>query len=362
KFKLEKAQAKASLLKAQPSFLNVHHITELLVKSMKPELAQLPTNHDFSASIPIKLKELTYKVNTILLNKVVEALDRFANAIELTSQKASDQGVPLVGPTSTHPAKGEKNTRQPMNTQLFQRIHETDVANVNLNKETMIPETITFIPIFITKKTALIIPTTLSFRYSFISIPPNTTPQLGGASSLFETSKQKPLKRFTYINEKGETFQMTQEEIENQKGIKQAEKADVVKSEIKKGKALGKITNYNVLSRGKGPITLKVYMDDGLREIIQKFKASDLHLGEWKEVMDACHKRTGAGWTTIFTQMRQRLDALHKAKIKIEVDLTKPLEEQDQILKLNVLAKYKRNNVDDLHDYFKSTKRYNKLV
>nr|GEX50129.1 hypothetical protein [Tanacetum cinerariifolium] len=96
------------------------------------------------------------------------------------------------------------------------------------------------------------------------------------------------------------------------KKIKQRVKADVAKAKIQKGKeelidlvgldvvekmykytvkydkycfkmlnqrASGKITNFDVLSRGKGLITLKVYMDDGFDEIIQNFKASDLHLG-----------------------------------------------------------------------------------
>ncbi|GKA55111.1 hypothetical protein Tco_0754060 [Tanacetum coccineum] len=55
--------------------------------------------------------------------------------------------------------------------------------------------------------------------------------------------------------------------------------------------------------------------------------------------------------------MRQRLDALNKAKAELELYLSKPLEEQDPILKQNLLAKKKRKNVDDLHDYFKLTKR-----
>nr|GEU67415.1 hypothetical protein [Tanacetum cinerariifolium] len=125
------------------------------------------------------------------------------------------------------------------------------------------------------------------------------------SSTLEESSKQKPQKKFTYINEKGERFQMYQKEIENQKGIEQDVKADVSRSKIKKGKkdlidivgldvvekvykdkvkydkyrlkmlnrrAYGMITNYGVLSRGKGPISLKVYRDDGSDEIINTFK------------------------------------------------------------------------------------------
>ncbi|GJS34480.1 hypothetical protein Tco_0532862 [Tanacetum coccineum] len=53
-----------------------------------------------------------------------------------------------------------------------------------------------------------------------------------------------------------------------------------------------RITNCDVLTR-KGPITLKVYREYGISEIIPNFKANDLHLGEWREVMKACPKRTG---------------------------------------------------------------------
>ncbi|GJT48506.1 hypothetical protein Tco_0974663 [Tanacetum coccineum] len=84
---------------------------------------------------------------------------------------------------------------------------------------------------------------------------------------------------------------MTKEEMKNQKGIKQVVKADAAKSELKKGKQ----DLIDLLGLGKGPISLKVYRDDGSDEIIQNFKASDLHLVEWKEVMDACHKRIEAG-------------------------------------------------------------------
>ncbi|GKB10920.1 hypothetical protein Tco_0844843 [Tanacetum coccineum] len=45
-------------------------------------------------------------------------------------------------------------------------------------------------------------------------------------------------------------------------------------------RALGKITNCDFLSRGKDLITLKVYRKDGSDEIIQNFKANDMHLSE----------------------------------------------------------------------------------
>nr|GFB46810.1 hypothetical protein [Tanacetum cinerariifolium] len=131
-------------------------------------------------------------------------------------------------------------------------------------------------------------------------------------SSLDEFYKQRHLKKFVYVNEQGKSFLMTEEDIRKQKEIEQSVKADATKDEIKKGKkeliyllglevvermykdkvkydkycnkmlnrrAQGKITNCDVLSRGKGSHYTKI-MDDGSDEIIQNFKAIDLHLRE----------------------------------------------------------------------------------
>nr|GEU29682.1 hypothetical protein [Tanacetum cinerariifolium] len=90
--------------------------------------------------------------------------------------------------------------------------------------------------------------------------------------TLEESSKPKPIKKFTYIISSGE-HQMTKEEIKNQKGIE----------ELSKAKAL---------------------RDDDTTEAICNFKVSNFHVGEWKNVLDACPKRTRAKWNDIFTQMR----------------------------------------------------------
>ncbi|GJS51678.1 hypothetical protein Tco_0625040 [Tanacetum coccineum] len=62
------------------------------------------------------------------------------------------------------------------------------------------------------------------------------------------------------------------------------------------------------------------------------------------------------------SRIRKKLDALHKIEQELELDLSKPLEEQDPIIKLDLLIKKKRKHVDDLHDYFRATKRYKKFV
>ncbi|GKG32341.1 hypothetical protein Tco_0429851, partial [Tanacetum coccineum] len=59
----EDVEAEVDLLSAQPSFLNMEQLTELLVKSLIPELSKLLTAHDFSSSIPTELKDLPLKFN-----------------------------------------------------------------------------------------------------------------------------------------------------------------------------------------------------------------------------------------------------------------------------------------------------------
>ncbi|GKA40572.1 hypothetical protein Tco_0733165 [Tanacetum coccineum] len=44
-----------------------------------------------------------------------------------------------------------------------------------------------------------------------------------------------------------------------------------------------------------GPITLKVYREDGNDEVISNFKVSDLHLAEWRKVVQACPDRKEKG-------------------------------------------------------------------
>ncbi|GKC07947.1 hypothetical protein Tco_0999557 [Tanacetum coccineum] len=346
KYKLEKAhaaaQAEATLSKAQPAFLNVQQLTELLVTSLKPKLLKLLTDHNFSSSIPTKLKELPSKINDIdgvvaeikkyveelevevpvltsnvvalekikldlparllalpkqissinvqlsklkvldalpsLLNKVTEALDRFPTAIELASQKAGEISVPSAGQAGTHPSEGEKYTTQVTITQLFQRRNEKDAAKANLNKQPTIHETTTVIPP-ITTTTALMIPTTI------VKVDVAKSKIKKGKQNLIDLVGLKVVEKMYRDKVKYEKYYL---KMLNQR-------------------ALGKITNYDVLSRGK-------------------------------EVMDASPKRTGVGWTTIYAQMRQRLDALRKAEAELELDLSKPLEEHDPIIKLNLLC------------------------
>ncbi|GJV35512.1 hypothetical protein Tco_1407989 [Tanacetum coccineum] len=126
-------------------------------------------------------------------------------------------------------------------------------------------------------------------------------------------------------------------------------------------RAKSRITNCDVLTR-KGPITLKMYKEDGTSEVIYNFKANDLHLREWREVVQACSNRKGKGWSTIYEQIQTRIDYLHETEAELGIDFDKPLNKQDPLDKLNDLANKKRKHVDDIHDYFKANKRLKSLV
>ncbi|GKD37659.1 hypothetical protein Tco_1257866 [Tanacetum coccineum] len=67
-------------------------------------------------------------------------------------------------------------------------------------------------------------------------------------------------------------------------------------------------------------------------------------------------------WSWVDYHIQQKRDSLHKIEEELELDLSKSLKEQDPIIKLNHLDRKKRKNVDDLHDYFKSSKGYKKSV
>ncbi|GKB20658.1 hypothetical protein Tco_0854581 [Tanacetum coccineum] len=184
--------------------------------------------------------------------------------------------------------------------------------------------------------------------------------------SMVESSKKKKLKEFHFVTKGGDHVHLTKEKIKAQKRIKESAKVKVAKHEVQvrkeelvdllgpdvvskyykaklqydncdkilNRKASSKITNYDVLTR-KSPITLKVYREDETSKVIPNIKASDLHLGEWRET---------------------RMDYLHETEAELGIDLDKPLSEQDPLKKLNDLAKKKRNNADDIHDYLEQTK------
>ncbi|GJV69819.1 hypothetical protein Tco_1485328 [Tanacetum coccineum] len=184
------------------------------------------------------------------------------------------------------------------------------------------------------------------------------------SGSMVESSRIKKVKKFDFITEDGKHIHLTEEQINQQKKIEEEAKAETVKYESKVRKeelfdllgpevvnkyyndklqydrycdkmvnrrAVSKITNCDVLTRN-GPITLKVYREDGTSEVIPNFKAST------------------------------SMDYIHMTEAELGINLDIPLSKHDPLDKLNNLANKKRKHADDIHDYFKANKRLKSSV
>ncbi|GJU37467.1 hypothetical protein Tco_1185821, partial [Tanacetum coccineum] len=182
--------------------------------------------------------------------------------------------------------------------------------------------------------------------------------------SLRRGIEPKKLKKFDFIIEDGRHIYLTKKEINYQKKLEEDAKAEAAKQEREVRKAelvdllspevlkkyyndklqydkycdkmlnrrpVSRITNCDVLTR-KGPITLKVYREDGTSEIIPNFKAST------------------------------RIDYINTTKTELGINLDIPLSKQDPLNKLSNLVNKKRKHADDIHDYFKANKRLKSSV
>ncbi|GKE81747.1 hypothetical protein Tco_1551747 [Tanacetum coccineum] len=96
---------------------------------------------------------------------------------------------------------------------------------------------------------------------------------------------------------------------------------------LKRKKSL-KITNCEVLTK-KGPITLKIYREDGSDEVISNLKYS-----------------------------KDKIGSANSNEQELKIELKKPLKEQDPLNELNELANKKRKRISGLKDHSRSTKKH----
>ncbi|GKB72479.1 hypothetical protein Tco_0933891 [Tanacetum coccineum] len=314
---------------------HVHELEIELLGDLKEILTKL---EKFSSTVSSQVSSIQAKIKTLdalpsLLNKVTKALYRFAQSIEIASHKAADQNVPSVGQAGTHPAEGPPKTSSQ---------YEGELIN-SKGKETMSH-----------KETG------------------EEESETGSEPAVMLTDEH--IKEKKRIKESINADMAKKEEVVGKEELVDLLGVDVVtemyKAKIKYDKYCDKmlnrrmqsrITNCDVLTR-KGLITLKVYRNDGTDEVTPNFKANDLHLSEWRDVMQACPKRTRAGWTSIYEKIQTRMHNLYKTEQELRIDFNKPLGEQDPLDKLNDIARKKRKHADDIHDYFRSTKRYKSSV
>ncbi|GJX99671.1 hypothetical protein Tco_0356690 [Tanacetum coccineum] len=252
-------------------------------------------------SLPVQVVSVQAKLKTLddlpsLLLNVIKALNKFAHVLDSASSKAGDQ-------TKKNAEKENLNNQQPKPT---------------------------------TPSATTIIPPDAE-EVSTESDSNDETTHVPG--SMVGSSKKKDLKKFDFVTKDGEHVPLTKEQIMVNKYYNDNLQYDKYYDKMLNRRAKSRITNYDILTR-KGPITLKVYREDDTREINPEFKASDLHLGEWREFVKACPNK----------------------KAELGIDLDRPLSEQDPLDRLNDLANKKRKHADDIHDFFRANKRLKSSV
>ncbi|GKC37374.1 hypothetical protein Tco_1049758 [Tanacetum coccineum] len=275
--KLEKNKAEANLLKAQTSFPNVEQLNELLVKSLKSNFLKILSTHDFSSSLPSELKDLPSKFND--LTKEVKGLKNQVQNIE----------IELPEDLKEIPPKLEDFIKTV--TSLTSQVAELKTLQWELPAEFLaLPSQVEMVQAKLKNMDAL--PK---------STDSDSNDETHVTGSMVEPSRTKKLKKFDCITEDGRHIHLTKEEINHQKKLKEDAKVKATKQEREVRKA-----ELVDLLGPEGPITLKVYREDGTSEIIPNFKASDLHLGEWREVVKACPNKTGKGWEIIYKRIANK--------------------------------------------------------
>ncbi|GJR63698.1 hypothetical protein Tco_1505860 [Tanacetum coccineum] len=355
KHKLELEKNEAEALKLNPPFLTI---------SLPTELKDLPS----------KFNELTKETVKSLTSQVVElktlqwelSAEFLALPKQVLDSASGDQSVPSAGQADTMPAEGEKNTNQATISQLFQKRAENNAEKENLNNQqpkSTTPPATTIIPPKDKGKQAMSLED--AEEVSTESDFDDETTYVPG--SIIESSKKKDLKKFDFVNEDGDHVHLTEEQINAQKKIEEEAKAEATRREGEMWKKelidlLGTEVVNKYYNDKRGPITLKVYREDDTSEIIPEFKASDLLLGEWREVVKACSNKKGKGWVSINKQIHERMDYLCTTEAELGINLDKPLSEQDPLDRQNDLSNKKRKHADEIHDFFRANKRLKSSV
>ncbi|GJY36416.1 hypothetical protein Tco_0421794 [Tanacetum coccineum] len=269
-----------------------------------------------------------------------------SKALENTTQ-ARDTSVPSAGQASTMPTEGEKNTQATIS-QLFQKATERQSSNPQPNVTTTtpppIPPIITSLPKSSTQTEG---EHTKRDKGKKIMSPKVTKEENSNSGSDNDETDEVPGQMTRSSKEKAKAKEAAQE--------KEARRAELInllgqevveqcyKNKIKHDKYCDKmlnrratlrITNCDIRTR-KGPMALKVYREDDKSEIITDFRANNLHLIEWREVI---------------------IDS------ELGINLDIPLSQQNPLLKLNDLVNRKRKNADEFHDFFGATKRLKSSV
>ncbi|GJS72905.1 retrovirus-related pol polyprotein from transposon TNT 1-94, partial [Tanacetum coccineum] len=282
----EKAEAEVTSLKSRPSYPDIKQLTDLQVSSLKPEFSKLLASHDFASCLPTELKDLPSKFTEL------------SGEIKELKKHVKDMEIELPGDLKEIPTKLENFTL--LSPALPPRF-ATVVENASGATTKDVPSTSQA--------------TTLPVKGEKNTNPATTNAELNLHDELIDLLGIDVVTQ--YYNKK----------------LLYDKYCDKM---LKKRKS-SKITNCDVFTQ-KDPISLKVHREDGTNEVISNVKVSDIHLAEWREVVQACPDRKEKGWKTIYGLIKTRMECLDQTKKELKIDFNKPLKEQDPLNELNDLA------------------------
>ncbi|GJV76786.1 hypothetical protein Tco_1508370 [Tanacetum coccineum] len=271
----------------------------------EPELSKLLASHEFASSLPTELKELPSKII------------RLSGEIKELKQHVKDMELELHGDLKEIPSKLETftSTISSLPSQV------SELKNIHWE----LPAEFLDLPHLVSS---------VQEKLKTLDSLPSLLKKVTNTLNRFATLVQ---------NASGATST----------GVPSADKATASPAEGEKD-ADTNLKNELVDLLGIDIVT----QEDETTEVIEKFKASDLQLAEWREVVQACLDRKEKGWKTIYELIKTRMEYLEQTQKELHIDFNKSLQEQDHLDELNDLANKKRKRTSDSTDHSRSSKRH----
>ncbi|GKC92144.1 retrovirus-related pol polyprotein from transposon TNT 1-94 [Tanacetum coccineum] len=271
-----KAKAEVASMKSKPSYPDINQLTELLVTSLKRKLSKLLASHDFASCLPTELKELPSKIT---------GLSR--EIIELKKHVAELKNIKWELPAEFLTLQSQVSLVQ----------EKLKILDSLLSLWHKVTDTLTRFATMVKNASGA----------TSINVP------LAGKATTSPAEREKNTKDAD-TNLKDELVDLLGKNVVTQYYTKKLLFDKYYDKMLKRTKS-SKIIKCKVLTK-KGPITLKIYREDGSDEVISNLKT--------------------------------RLDQLTQTEQELKIGLNKPLKEQDPLNELNELANKKRKRTSDL--------------
>nr|GEV82663.1 hypothetical protein [Tanacetum cinerariifolium] len=235
-------EAEVASMKAKPSYPDINQLTKLLVTFLKPKLSKLLASHDFVSCLPTELKDLPSKI-----------IGLFGKITEL-KHHIKDMEIKLPGDLNKIPSKHETFT--------------FTISNLSSQKKL---KTLDSLPGLLKTVT-----NTLN-RFSTLVENASGATTTSVPSADKATASPAEGEKDADTNLKNELVDLLGIDIVTQYYNKKLLNERYCEK-MKKKRQSSKIINCDVLIK-KGPISMKVYWEDGTAEVIKKTQSQRLTVG-----------------------------------------------------------------------------------